>query len=155
MNQHRRCFSSKKGKTHLAEHYIETGNSSPVHCTPYQVSEAERKIIVDQVEKMIADGVVRPSSSPWSSPVVLVRKRSGEIRFCVDYRRLNSVTQRDVYPLPRVEDVLGRLSGARYFTSLDLESGFWQLPVAEKHQEKTAFITPDGLFEFLRLPFGL
>ncbi|KAI9550030.1 hypothetical protein GHT06_007621 [Daphnia sinensis] len=104
---------------------------------------------------MIAEKIIRPSSSSWSSPVVLVRKKSGEVRFCIDYRRLNSVTERDGYPLPRVEDVLGRLSGAKYFSSLDLESGFWQMAVAEEHREKTAFVTPDGLFEFLRLPFGL
>ncbi len=153
--KHERCFSQKKGKTHLTEHFIETGDSLPVHSVPYRVSEKERTIIADQVEKMLADGVIRPSSSPWSSPVVLVKKPSKEIRFCIDYRRLNAITLRDVYPLPRVDDILGRLSGARYFTSLDLQKGFWQLPVAAEHQEKTAFVTPDGLYEFLCMPFGL
>jgi len=81
--------------------------------------------------------------------------KNGEVRLCIDYRRLNVVTERDGYPLPRIEDSLGRLSGAKYFSSLDLESSFWQMAMAEEHREKTAFVTPDGLFEFLRLPFGL
>lgn len=86
---------------------------------------------------------------------MLVRKKNGELRFCVDYRRLNALTVKDVYPLPRIDDVLHRLSGAKFFTSLDLESEFWQVPMAKEHRKKTAFVTPDGLFEFLCLPFGL
>ena len=86
---------------------------------------------------------------------MLIKKKNGDLKFCIDYRKLNAVTQKDVYPLPRIEDVLGRLSGAKYFTSLDLQMGFWQVPLAKEHREKSAFITPDGLFEFKRLPFGL
>lgn len=155
IRRHWRCFRSKKGLTQLIEHRIETGAANPVHSSPYRVSETERKVIQEQVQKMRADGIVTSSRSPWSSSVVLVKKKNGEIRFCVDYRRLNSVTVKDVYPLPRIEDVLDRLGGAQFFTSLDLESGFWQVPMAKEHQEKTAFVTPDGLFEFSRLPFGL
>ena len=110
------------------------------------MSEKERSIITEHVEKMLKDGVIQPPSSPWSSPVVFVRKPDKEVRFCIDYRRLNSITVRDVYPLPRKDDILGRLNGARYFTSLDLQKGFWQLPVTKEHREKTAFVTPDGLF---------
>lgn len=152
---HRHCLSTRKGETKLVQHVIETGNTKPISCAPYRVSMVERRLINDQVKKMLEGGIIQQSSSPWSSPVVLVKKKSGEIRFCVDYRRLNAVTERDVYPLPRVEDVLGRLTGAKYFSSLDLESGFWQMHVAEPHRPKTAFVTPDGLFEFCRLPFGL
>ncbi|KAI9550771.1 hypothetical protein GHT06_004558 [Daphnia sinensis] len=155
IRRHWRCFRSKKGLTQLIEHRIETGAANPVHSSPYRVSETERKVIQEQVQKMPADGIVTSSRSPWSSSVVLVKKNNGEIRFCVDYRRLNSVTVKDVYPLPRIEDVLDRLGGAQFFTSLDLESGFWQVPMAKEHQEKTAFVTTDGLFEFSRLPFGL
>ena len=87
--------------------------------------------------------------------MVLVKKKSGDYRFCVDYRRLNAVTKRDVYPLPRMDDVFDRIAGAKYFSSLDLMSGYWQVPVAEADTYKTAFVTPDGLYEFVRLPFGL
>ncbi len=87
--------------------------------------------------------------------MVLVKKKSGDYRFCVDYRRLNAVTKRDVYPLPRMDDVFDRIAGAKYFSSLDLMSGYWQVPVAEADTCKTAFVTPDGLYEFVRLPFGL
>jgi hypothetical protein len=83
------------------------------------------------------------------------QEKNGEMRFCIVYRRLNAVTERDGYPLPRIEDVLGDLSGAKYFSSLDLESGFWQMVLAEEHRVKTTFVTPDGLYEFLRLPFIL
>jgi hypothetical protein len=104
---------------------------------------------------MLKNGVIQLSNSPWSSPVGLVKKKSGEYRFCVDYRRLNAVSKRDVYPLPRIDDVFDRLAGANYFSTLDLANGYWQVPVAERDRQKTAFVTPDGLFEFKRMPFGL
>ena len=87
--------------------------------------------------------------------MVLIKKKSGSLRFCIDYRHLNAVTRKDVYPFPRVDDVIGRLAGAKFFSSLDLASGFHQIPIAPDHRDKTAFTKPDGLYEFHRLPFGL
>jgi hypothetical protein len=130
-----RCFPSEDGqigRTDQAEHLIDTGDAKPVRSAPYRVSRYEREIIVDEVAKMLRSGTIRPSSSPWAAPVVLVRKKDGSHRFCIDYRRLNSVTRRDVYPLPLIDDVFDRLSGAKFFSSLDLASGYWQIPVAEK-----------------------
>ena len=104
---------------------------------------------------MLQKQVIHSSKSPWASPVVLVAKKNGDTRFCVDYRRLNSVTKMDVYPLPRNDDMLDSFSEACVFSTLDLASGFWRVKVEEPSQEKTAFITHHGLFEFEKMPFGL
>ncbi len=100
-------------------------------------------------------GVIKPSSSPWSSPVVLVPKKDGTTRFCIDYRKLNSITKKDVYPLPRIDDIFDTLGGAKYFTSLDLASGYWQVSLDAESRVKFAFITHQGLHEFVRMPFGM
>ena len=104
---------------------------------------------------MLKKDVIQPSSSPWASPIVLVKKKDGSTRFCVDYRKVNGVTRKDAYPLPRVDDTLDTLAGAKWFTTLDLVSGYWQVEVHKDDQEKTAFCTSDGLFEFKVMPFGL
>ena len=104
---------------------------------------------------MLANDVIRPNSSPWSSPIIMVRKKDGSWRFCIDYRKLNAVTCCDAYPLPRIDATLDSLAGATYFTTLDLASGFWQVAVEEKDKEKTAFSVPEGHFEFNVMPFSL
>lgn len=148
--------SSRVGRTHLAKHRIITDdNVHPLRQSPYRVSPAERDAIGRQVKEMLRDDVIRPSRSPWAAPVVLVKKKDGTLRFCVDYRRLNKITKKDVYPLPRIDDALDRLCSAKYFSSMDLKSGYWQIEVDERDREKTAFITPDGLYEFTAMPFGL
>lgn len=134
---------------------IDTGSAHPIRQRPYRVSPSERKIIAEQVEEMLAKKVIQESSSPWAAPVILVKKKDGSWRFCVDYRRLNSVTKKDVYPLPRIDDVIDCLHSASYFSSVDLRSGYWQIPMHSADKEKTAFTTPDGLFEFNVMPFGL
>ena len=98
-------------------------------------------------------GVIQPSESPWVSPVVLVRKRDSSLRFCVDYQGLNAVTKADVYPLPRIDDLLDKLGRAKCFSTLDLAAGYWQIKVKSDSQEKTAFITHQGLCEFQRHAF--
>ncbi|UYV68415.1 hypothetical protein LAZ67_5004264 [Cordylochernes scorpioides] len=104
---------------------------------------------------MLRDGIIIPSSSPWSFPVILVKKRDVKYRFCVDYRKLNDVTVKDVYPIPRIDEVLDTLQASKYLSAIDLKSGYWQVEVEEKDKEKTAFTTALGLYEFNVMPFGL
>ncbi|UYV74412.1 K02A2.6-like [Cordylochernes scorpioides] len=148
-------FSSKLGKTNLAKHRIDTENAKPIKHKPYRVSPKERDIIKEQIQDMLQEGVIRASSSPWAFPVILVRKRDGNWRFCVDYRKLNSITVKDVYPIPRIDDVVDTLQGSRYFTAIDLRSGYWQVEIEEQDKKKTAFTTSHGLYEFNVMPFGL
>ena len=104
---------------------------------------------------MLQNDIIHPTNSPWASPVVLVRKKDGSLRFCVDYRKVNSLTRKDAYPLPRIDDALDTLSGSKLFSTLDMLSGYWQVEMSPADREKTAFCTPDGLFEFKVMPFGL
>ena len=134
---------------------IDTGESSPVRQPPRRLPFILRGKVVKQLHDMQQNGVIPPSSSPLSSPVVMVRKKDGSHRFCVDYRRLNVVTKTDAFPLPRIDDLLDQLGGGKYFSTLDLASGFWQIQMEPESREKTAFTTPHGLYEFLVMPFGL
>ena len=95
---------------------------------------------------MLDKGIIRESTSPWSSPIILVKKKDGEMRFCIDYRKLHSVAIGQAHPLPRVDDVLDSLGDAQYFSTLDLKSAYWQISVDEKDRHKTAFVTQRGLF---------
>ncbi|UYV80596.1 SLC25A29 [Cordylochernes scorpioides] len=115
----------------------------------------ERQIIQDEVNKMEKLDIIQSSESPWASPVVLIRKKDGSWRFCLDYCRLNKITKKNVYPLPRIDDTLDCLRGAKFYSSMDLQSGYWKIDVEESDREKTAFKTPDGLYEFKVMPFGL
>ena len=151
-------FSSPKGKlgvTHKAEHTIDTGDTIPIKQRAWRLPFARREVAEKEVERMLEQGVIEPSTSPWASPIVLVTKKDGSVRFCVDYRKINSCTRKDAYPLPRVSECLDTLAGAKWFSTLDLTSGYWQVPMAEQDKHKTAFTVGGGLYQFKVLPFGL
>ncbi|KAL6459687.1 hypothetical protein MHYP_G00314460 [Metynnis hypsauchen] len=142
-------------RTSLASHLINTGDAQPIKLRPHRLALAKRVVAERLVREMASTGVIEPSSSPWSAPVVLAKKKDGNWRFCVDYRRLNAVTKLDSYPLPRIDDTLDQLSGSAWFSSLDLRSGYWQVPLVEGDREKTAFSLGLALWHFTVLPFGL
>ena len=143
------------GEAKAVEHVIDTGDSQPIRQLPRRVPFALRKEISRLVQEMLDGDIIQESASPWASPVVLVRKKDGSLRFCIDYRRLNAVTRKDTFPLPRIDDLLDQLSGKTVFSTLDAKRGYWQIRVQAESQEKTAFTTFDGLYEFKVMPFGL
>ena len=145
----------ERGETSLEMMDIDTGDAPARKQPPRRMPFMVREEVARQLKLMQQDGVIQPSNSPWSSPVVIVRKKDGGHRFCVHYRALNSVTRADTFPLPRIDDLLDQLGGACYFSTLDLASGFWQIRMDPQAREKTAFVTPHGLYEFLVMPFGL
>ena len=146
---------SEPGQTNLVEHTIETGSAPPSRQPPYRIPHAYRDTIKEELKEMEQAGVIQPSTSEWAAPIVLVKKKDGTLRFCVDYRRLNKLSQGDAYPMPRINELIDRLGKAKYISTLDLARGYWQVPMAEKDRHKTAFATPYGLYQFTVMPFGL
>ncbi len=143
------------GQARHEPHRIEVDGHRPIKVAPRRVSPKELIVQKTEIGKMLGAGVVWPSHSPWASPVVLVTKKDGSTRFCVDYWGLNCITKCDSYPLPHVDDILDMLAGSVWRSSLDLVSGYWQIPVHEDDIEKMAFATQHGTFEFTVMPFGL
>ena len=133
------------GTTHMVQHRIETGNVPPIRQPPRRTSPLKHDEMERQVTDLLEQGKAKKSSSPWSSPVVLVTKKDGSQRLCVDYRQLNAATVKDAFPLPRVDNSLAALSSSRWFSTLELASGYWQVAIDANTQEKAAFVTPIGL----------
>ncbi|XP_041967264.1 uncharacterized protein K02A2.6-like [Alosa sapidissima] len=158
LEKYRGVFSEHDGDlgcTVLIQHEIPLVDTAPVRQRYRRLPPSQFAQVKAHVQELVEQGVARPSSSPYASPIVVVQKKDGAIRLCVDYRQLNARTRKDAYPLPRIEESLDALTGATLFSTLDLASGYNQVPMAERDKEKTAFCTPFGLFEFNRMPFGL
>ena len=153
------CPSETPPATNITSHQIHTGNAPPIYQRPYRTPHHQKPLIEKFVKEQLEAGIITPSESPWASPVVIVPKKSidgkPDFRFCVDFRRLNAITTADVYPLPNIVDTLDHLGGCNYFTTLDLTSGYHQIPMHPESQPKTGFIVESGLYEYKRLPFGL
>uniref|UniRef100_K7G546 ribonuclease H n=1 Tax=Pelodiscus sinensis TaxID=13735 RepID=K7G546_PELSI len=155
IEQNQDVFSTEPGRTTEVYHDIITDPGVKVHVKPYRIPEAKRKEVQAEVEKMLKLGVIEESHSQWSSPIVMVPKPDGSRRFCNDFRKLNEVSKFDAYPMPRVDELIDQLGKARFLSTLDLTKGYWQIPLAPGAKEKTAFSTPEGLFQYTVLPFGL
>ena len=143
------------GTTDLVKVKIDTGDHPPIKQNPYRLPFSQRKVVEEQIDEMLKAGIIEPSRSPWASPIVMVKKKDGTQRFCVDLRKVNKVAKSYSHPLPRIDDLLASLGGSQYFTCLDLKSGYWQIAMDEESKEKTAFTCFLGLNQFRVMPFGL
>lgn len=158
IENHREVFSNDLAalnKCHTIEHKIDIDSNYPIKQACRRLPTSLKSEVEAQINEMLTAGIIRKSCSPWASPIVMVKKKDGNHRMCIDYRKLNAITKKDCYPIPRIDDVLELLQGSTVFSTLDMKAGYWQISMAEKDKEKTAFITPFGLFEFNVMPFGL
>lgn len=152
---HPELFQEKPGRTLVIEHDIILQPEASPQRKSYRVPERLVPALKEELDLMLSLGVIQPSSSDWCSPVVLVPKRDGTMRFCIDFRQVNALSKVDPYPMPRIDDLVERLGKAKYISTIDLSRGYWQVPLSQRAKEVTAFRTPFGLFHFQVMPFGL
>ncbi len=158
LKKNRQNFIENKGELGRAgavKHEIFTGDAAPIKQPPRRFPAHKGAAAEAEIENMISQGVIEESCSPWASPVVLVTKKDGSLRFCIDYRKLNQVTRKDSFPLPRIDQTLEALGGSEWFSTLDLASGYWQVQMDPADAEKTAFATEKGMWQFKVMPFGV
>ena len=164
MNKHKDIFAksifkkgqtSDLGRTNVVTHTIQTGNAKSIKQRAYKSSPNQLEFIKNEITTMLEKGIISSTISPWSSPVVVVPKKNNKKRLCIDYRKLNEVTEKDIYPMSVVDDLLETFNGAKWFSCLDLASGYWQVAMNDEDKKKTAFVTKFGLYEFNMMLFGL
>ena len=148
-------FPDTPSRTDKVFHDVDVGSATPIKQHPYRVNPLKLKVIREEVAYMIKNDLIEASSSEWSSPCVLVPKPDGTYRFCTDFRQVNKVTKSDSYPIPRVDDCVDRVGNAKFVSKLDLLKGYWQVPLTTRAKEISAFATPDGLYQYKVMPFGM
>ena len=148
-------FPDVPNKTKLIVHDVEIGTAASVKQHPYRVNPAKLEIMRAEVKYMLENDIIEHSKSNWSSPCVLVPKSDGSYRFCTDFRKVNAVTKTDSFPIPRIDDLIDRMGNARYVTKIDMLAGYWQIPLSGRAMEISAFATPDGLYQYKVMPFGM
>lgn len=146
-------FSDVLSQTNVLERDIDVGDSPPIKQHPYSVNTTKRARLQGQVDYMLENRIAEPSSSVWSSPCVLSVRSDSSDRFCTDYRKVNSVTKPDCFPLPRIDDCIDHVGGAAFVSKLDLLKGYWQVPLTERAKEISAFVTPDAFLQYTVMPF--
>ena len=155
IDRYEHIFTDVPGDSNLTEHQLAVTSEEPIRSKPYAIPYNVRASIKKDIQAMLQMGVIRESKSLYASPVVVVRKKDGTNRVCVDYRNLNRLTVFDPAPGNTAEEIFQKMAKKKYFTRIDLGKGYWQIPVAEKDVPKTAFVTPDGTYEFIKMPFGM
>ena len=153
--QYKDVLSDVPGKTNLITHKIELLDAKPVKVKQRTIPYATREAVKMEIDEMLKSGIIEPSDSPYSSPIVMVKKPAGGWRLCNDYRKVNAISKDDAEPMPEIEHIMSNLAGSKHFSKIDLTKGFWQVPLEEETKKITAFSTPDGLFQYTTLPFGL
>ncbi|XP_069364889.1 uncharacterized protein [Maniola hyperantus] len=158
LQDYRDCFATNLSEIGCAidvEMKIDLADDKPIFYRPYRLSYHEREQVRATIDELLQNDIIQESKSDYASPILMIKKKTGEQRLCVDFRALNNKTIKDCFPLPLIEDQLSNLSGNSFFTTLDLASGYYQIPMAQESQHLTGFVTPDGHYEFKRMPFGL
>lgn len=142
-------------KTHIIQHDIEVSNPRPIKVHPYRANQMKRELMKGEVQYLLQNGLAKPSTSAWSSPCIVEAKSDGSPRFITDFRKVNSVTVRDSYPLPRLEDCVDNLGNAKFVSKLDLLKGYWQVPLTDRASNIAAFVTPDHFLQYTVMAFGM
>ncbi|XP_074658644.1 uncharacterized protein LOC141911553 [Tubulanus polymorphus] len=153
--EYKHLFTEKPGLTDLLKHDVDVGNSRPVKQHHYRLNPERAEIMKEEVIEMLKLGVAEPSDSQWSSPCILVSKPGGKWRFVTDYRKVNSLTKTDCFPMPRIDDLIDKIGKAKFVSKFDLNKGYWQVPLTDRAKEISAFVTPDGLYQYKVMPFGM
>ena len=148
-------FTTVPGRSTLATHSIRTIDENPIRQKAYRIPISKREAVKQQLDEMLQQGIIKPSKSAWSSPIVLVTKPDNSIRICIDYRKVNNISLSDNYPIPRISEVFEKIGNAKYMSQFDLTKGYYQIPLSDDTKEKSAFVTPFGLYEFEVMPFGM
>ncbi|XP_068240734.1 uncharacterized protein [Palaemon carinicauda] len=155
LQEYKNVFTDVPGRTNVIEHVINLSSKGPVRCRPYPVPYALQQDIDREIERMLKLGVIECSNSPYATPLIVVKKKDGSNRMCLDFRKINKLTVFDSEPMPDQNLIMTRVSKSRYFTKIDLSKGYWQIPLEKESREVTAFQTNRGLLQFTTMPFGL
>ena len=153
--EYRHLFPDVPGRTDVLFHDVDVGEAKPIKQPPYRLNPIKKEHMQKEIDYMFKHDIIERSDSEWSSPCILVPKPDKTYRFCTDYRKINAVTKTDSYPIPRIDDCIDRVGQAKYVTKFDLLKGYWQVPLTERAKKISAFATPDGLFQYKVMPFGM
>ncbi|KAK3095181.1 hypothetical protein FSP39_011146 [Pinctada imbricata] len=155
MREYTTIFPDVPKKTNASHHDVIVGDASPIKQHPYRLNPIKLQYMRKEIQYMLENDIIEPSNSDWSSPCILVPKPDGTYRLCTDFRKVNSVTKTDSYPIPRIDDCIDKIGSAKFVSKFDLLKGYWQVPLTERAREISAFATPDGLYQYKVMPFGM